>query len=297
MSANRSVQAAQRRRTGPPDAGIPGRGPQPSINSAQMFANQAKPGQGPSMPTGRMAGQQAALQQQQHQQQAYQQGQKQKEGISSVSKMTVPQAITLITLRLGAIESKLINMPETHSVSSMDENFDIDSGTVQTIMSRLESLEKRSASSNGTVSTPELNLLKQQFETIKQAVVQSKGATTSLVKENVSFKTQVENLRKELTETKELLAALQNLTMDNSQKILELSVNDNVEYMNAFIEQPLDEFTDELTDELTDKLNNFSESNAEFTHLKDLEETYEQNEIEIVGADLKQLIESELNTN
>ena len=291
MSANRSVQAAQRRRTGPPDAGIPGRGPQPSINSAQMFANQAKPGQGPSMPTGRMAGQQAALQQQQQQQQqAYQQKQQQKEGLSSVSKMTVPQAITLITLRLGAIESKLINTPESHSVS-MDEKLDIDSGIVQTIMSRLESLEKRSSSSNGTVSTPELNLLKQQFETVKQAVVQSKGATTSLVKENVLLKTQVENLRKELTETKELLAALQNLTMDNSQKILELSVNDNVEYMNAFSEQPLGEFTDDLTDELTD----LNESNVEFTHLEDLEETYDPNEI--VGADLKQLIESELNTN
>jgi hypothetical protein len=70
MSSNRSVQAAQRRRAGPTsEPGIPGRGPQPSINSAQMFANQARPGQGPSMPTGRLAGQQAAMQQQQMQQQ------------------------------------------------------------------------------------------------------------------------------------------------------------------------------------------------------------------------------------
>ena len=75
MSANRSVQAAQRRRAGPTNSepGIPGRGPQPSINSAQMFANQARPGQGPSMPTGRLAGQQAAMQQQQMQQQRMQQ--------------------------------------------------------------------------------------------------------------------------------------------------------------------------------------------------------------------------------
>ena len=65
MSANRSVQAAQRRRAAPQDGGMPGRGPQPSINSAQMFANQAKPGQGPNIPNGRLAGQQAAMQQKQ----------------------------------------------------------------------------------------------------------------------------------------------------------------------------------------------------------------------------------------
>lgn len=77
MSANRSVQAAQRRRAGPTNAepAIPGRGPQPSINSAQMFANQSRTGSGPYIPTGRLAGQQAAMQQQQMQQQTYQQNQ------------------------------------------------------------------------------------------------------------------------------------------------------------------------------------------------------------------------------
>jgi hypothetical protein len=280
MSANRSVQAAQRRRTGPPDAGIPGRSPQPSINSAQLFANQARPGSGPNIPTGRLAGQQAAMQQQQYQQQGQGQGQgQQKSGLSSVSKMTIPQAITLITLRLGAIETKLINMPELYNINNMDDISDVDSGIVQSIMSRLDSLEQRSTSTSGTVSTPELNLLKQQFETVKQAVVQSKGTTTSLVKENVSLKTQIDNLRKELMETKELLSNLQTLTMDNSQKILEFSVNDNCEYISAFNEQTLDEntFSSDINDEFTD-----------------LQNTSEQNEI--VGADLKLLIESELNT-
>ena len=37
MSANRSVQAAQRRQTKTPDPPMPGRGPQPSIGSSQMF--------------------------------------------------------------------------------------------------------------------------------------------------------------------------------------------------------------------------------------------------------------------
>jgi hypothetical protein len=278
MSANRSVQAAQRRRAGPPDGGMPGKGPQPSINSAQMFANQARPGQGPSMPTGRLAGQQAAMQQKQMQQQMQQQGQE-KEGLSSVTKMSIPQAITLITLRLGMIETKLQHMPEG-GISMSEGGFStgIDPGVFESIMSRLDALENKPATTNvatSSVSNSELGLLKQQFETVKQAVIQQKGTSTGLVKENVALKTQLENLRKELTETKELLTALQNLTMDNSQKILNLSMG--------------------ITDDFEEQEDNqLLSSNDGFTNLEDLEDLDDDNN-ETIGTDLKQLIESELN--
>jgi hypothetical protein len=283
MSANRSVQAAQRRRAGPTNGepGIPGRGPQPSINSAQMFANQARPGQGPSMPTGRLAGQQAAMQQQQMQQQL---GKGQPiDKLSSVSKMTLPQAITLITLRLGALESKMINSGDGEGMS-FDGESGIDSGFLQSIMSRLESIESRQVSTSGSVSSPELNLLKQQFESVKQAVVQSKNAAVSLSKENISLKTQIENLKKELSETKELIAALQNVTMDNSKKILDLTMGNVVEYTDNLNSTDIGSFTI-----LQDGMNV-----GNFTDLQDLQDDSEQNEI--IGTDLKQLIESELNT-
>ena len=286
MSANRSVQAAQRRRAGPTNSepGIPGRGPQPSINSAQMFANQARPGQGPSIPTGRLAGQQAAMQQQQMQQQQQQQSQgQQSQGqqntkLSSVTKMTIPQAITLITLRLGVLESKLTNMTEGgHNLNLYGES-EIDTGFLQSIMERLETIEKRPVSTTGSIS-PELNIIKQQFETVKQAAVQSKTSTVNLAKENVALKTQLENLRKELTETKELVTVLQNLAMDNSKKILDLSIGKSIEYECDFNESnmvDLGEGTETL---------NFNE----------LQKYIEQNEI--IETDLKQLIESELNNN
>jgi len=285
MSANRSVQAAQRRRAGPTNSepGIPGRGPQPSINSAQMFANQARPGSGPNMPTGRLAGQQAAMQQQQMQQQS--QGQR-NDKLSSVSKMTLPQAITLITLRLGVVESKLMHMPEGSHGNSFDGESGIDAGFLQSIMTRLETLEKRQVAVSGSVSSPELNVLKQQFETIKQAAVQSKTSTVNLAKENIALKTQLENLRKELTETKELVAALQNLTMDNSQKILDLSMGTTMEYEGDFTNLQNDSNMEQLGDGMT---------NNDFTELDDLQDDNEQNEI--IGTDLKQLIESELNTS
>ena len=67
MSANRSVQAAQRRQTKTPDPPPPGRGPQPSISSSQMFAAGANQRMGPGsgQVSGRLAGQQAALSQKQ----------------------------------------------------------------------------------------------------------------------------------------------------------------------------------------------------------------------------------------
>ena len=228
MSANRSVQAAQRRRAGPQDGGMPGRGPHPSINSAQMFANQARPGQGPNMPTGRLAGQQAAMQQKQMQQQSQQKA----DGLSGVSKMTIAQAITLITLRLGAVETKIMEIEHespshTLSFEGQENVVLIDKSVIQSITSRLESLEKSSSTvSTGSASGPEVTLLKQQFETVKQAVVQTKGATVTMVKDNKELKSQVDSLKKELTETRELMVALQNLTMDNSKKIMELSSGD-----------------------------------------------------------------------
>jgi hypothetical protein len=263
MSANRSVQAAQRRRAGPTDAGVgvPRKSPQPSINSSQMFAGQT-PGRS-----------------QQQQQVPIQQKQEQPEKLSTVSKMTIPQAITLITLRLGAVESKLLNMPEMHSINSnsTDNSSDNNSENMKTIMLRLESLEKRS----GTGITPELNLLKQQFEVIKQSVVQTKGSSATLIKENVSLKTQIENLRKELVETKELLSTLQNLTINNSQQILDLSKDVYPENFNG---------DEGIVDELTDM--DYTNLDNECTNLHD-----ENESSEIVGNNLKQIIESELNTS
>jgi hypothetical protein len=273
MSANRSIQAAQRRRAGPTsEPGIPGRSPQPSINSAQLFSNQARSGQGPNIPVGRLAGQQVEQQQQKQQNQKT-------EGLSSVSKITIAQAITLITLRLGVVETKLMNLSGLHEDRSQQQSVSMDgqdmvlmdNAVLQSITSRLESLEKRS--STGSTSGPEMNLLKQQFETVKQSVVQTK---TTFVKENKDLKTQVDALKNELSETKELLAALQNLTMDNSQKIMDLSVSMPDEF--AF-----------------DSNQNFDETMDQSVDITVLNDHSEQNEI--VGTNLKEMIESEINAS
>ena len=272
MSANRSVQAAQRRRAGPPEPAAPGRGPQPSINSSQMFAagqQQQRMGPGSGQVSGRLAGQQAALSQKQMMEQQQQQ-QPAPSGLSGINKMTLAQAITLITLRLGKVESQLLNGPPSSFTSEEDgDNIIVDKQVIQSLISRIDALEKKPAT-GAPASNQDIALLKQQFETIKPIVVQSKNTGAAL-------KQQIESLKTELAETKELVAALQNLTMDNSTKILALN-SVFTQDGNMFSEDSLEQdFSAE--DELVDDLNADAELVSE----------------EIVGTNLKELIEQEFN--
>ena len=266
MSQNRAVQAAQRRRAGGPEPAAPGRGPQPSINSSQMFAQGQQQGQGQIRPgtSGRLAGQQAQLQQQQMQQQMHQQMQEPKDqGLASVNRMTLAQAITLITLRLGKVETHLHEQDQSHFA-----NPGLDSGIIDVIMSRLEALESQgpSATSNAAsnVSSLEVSALKQNIEVLKTAVSQSKSTITVLTNEHRALKNEVEALKSEL-------AALQSMTMENNQQIMQLS----------------------LAVDLDPELNLEEASNGENDDSSNDDAT-NTNTSEIVGTDLKELIEKEL---
>jgi len=291
MSANRSVQAAQRRRAGPPEPQAPGRpGPQPSINSAQMFANQARPGPGPNIPPGRLAG----MQQQQMQQQQMQ-SQQMQQTIGSVNKMTLPQAITLITLRLGALETKMMGGESNFTRSEDNESTGlIDTGVIESIMERVEELEKRPISSNTTTSTvsqPDILLLKQQFETVKSSVIQSKNISTTIVKENKDLKIQIETLRNELQETKELVNVLQQMVLDNSQKITNLSLNTNYENDNI-----LDEYNENLNDtniEIENIVYCIEENDVQHDG-NDYDNDDYNGQNQIIGNNLKEMIENEM---
>jgi hypothetical protein len=275
MSANRSVQAAQRRRAGPPEPTTPGRGPQPSINSSQMFASNANQRMGPGsgQVSGRLAGQQAALSQKQMMEQQKAQMANPSEAIGSINKMTIAQAITLITLRLGKVETQLLNGTTNMSTGDDDEHVLVDKTLIHSLINRIDALEKRPASnatSNAT-SNQDILLLKQQFETIKPIVIQSKNSLPAL-------KQQVDTLKTDLNETKELLNALQNLTMDNSNKILAFNsvFNNDTTFFDETLETDLEPTQED------DTL---------------LEYDTDLNSSEIIGTNLKELIEQEFNTD
>jgi hypothetical protein len=137
-------------------------------------------------------------------------------------------------------------------------------------MSRLESLEKRpSAGSTGGTSSTEVTLLKQQFEAIKPSIAQNTKTTTALTKEQKEHKLLVDALKTELVETKELLAALQAMSMDNSQKIFELMSGEQL-LIDGNVDEDLE--VDEVESEDVDG-----------------------EELVISGNSLKGLIEQELN--
>lgn len=302
MSQNRAVQAAQRRRAGGPEPAAPGRGPQPSINSSQMFSGQQQQQQQQQIrpgTTGRLAGQQAQLQQQQQQQQMQN---AQLTGDNGVSKITIAQAITLITLRLGKAELQLYELAHQVASNGSDQGFGgqgfssqgsnegsnegmenmvlIDKNLIDSIMSRLESLEKRSPSNNAvgigssTGSSADITLLKQQFEAIKPSIANNTKATTALTKEQKEHKVLVDALRFEMANTKDLLAALQTMSMDNSQKIFEIMSGEEVHQ------------EDEEED---------NDSGVHFSDVTAVVDGESEEELEITGTSLKGLIEQELN--
>ena len=279
MSANRSVQAAQRRQTKTPDPPMPGRGPQPSIGSSQMFAaGQQQQQQRPI--SGRLAGQHSAAmsQQQQQQQQQMSQQQSSASAIGGINKMTIAQAITLITLRLGKIETQLLEGPSSfnHAIDGDEDHILVDKSVIQSLISRIDALEKKptfSASASPS-SNQDIALLKQQFETIKPIVVQSKQTSTAL-------KQQFESLKTELSETKDLVVTLQNLTMDNSTKILAFNSIFNTDASdNAFFDVPgQDQDLDLDQDQDLDQ---------------DLDQELDADQ-ELIGTNLKEIIENEFN--
>jgi len=276
MSANRSVQAAQRRRAGPPETAPPGRGPQPSINSSQMFAAgaQQRMGPGSGQVSGRLAGQQAALSQKQMmEQQKAQLSSNSSEALGSINKMTIAQAITLITLRLGKVETQLINGPTSSGLED-DNHVLVDKTLIHSLISRIDALEKQPATAASANSNQDIMLLKQQFETIKPIVIQSKNSLPAL-------KQQVDALKTDLNETKELLTALQNLTMDNSNKIL--AFNSVFNNDSTFLDDNLENDVEQDFQQEVDTVENDTSLDPDL------------NSNEIMGTNLKDLIEQEFN--
>ena len=127
----------------------------------------------------------------------------------------------------------------------------------------------------------QLRITAKQFETIKPAIAQNTKANNTLTKEQKEHKQQIDSLKAEMNETKDLLAALQTLSMDNSQKIFTMmsggeDINDNDDY----------NINDNINDGsiITDIDNNLND---------DTDANIVDNEV--IGTDLKGLIEQELN--
>ena len=153
-----------------------------------------------------------------------------------------------------------------------------DSGIIDVIMSRLDALESHGSiqnqnhnlvtNSNNANSSLEVTALKQNIDVLKTAISQSKSSFTALSNEHKTLKQEVETLKAEL-------ASLQGLTMENNQQLMKLSLAVDLD-SDADLNLEEDEL-EELSNDDNDNDN-----------------TLDNNDNEIVGTDLKDLIEKEL---
>lgn len=218
MSSSRSVAAAQKRRAGPPDPPQPHRGPQTSISSSQAF-QPVRPGT-----SGRLAGQHASLQQQQ-----MQQAKQEQNTATSSSKMSVPQAITLITLRLGRLESQLQNLDLQNLVQNESGNTN---PILETILERLSLLEQKSL---------ETAALKQQMEIFKPALVSLKNMSS---KDSKEMKVSIDSMKNEIELTKAMVQDLRSFVTNDGEE----DIGDDVRHdVNADVN---DDLKEEVRDEV-----------------------------------------------
>jgi len=228
------------------------RTPQPSIRSSQAFAPQ------PTREQTQYQQMNAKKQLQQQQKDYQEENDKLSQG--GTTKITVAQAITLITLRLGSIETKLMN-GEFGLVSNTNEN--IDSETLINVSNRLDALESKINSSSSSD-------YKQQIDSLTQAFIQSKNFSNTLMKENKELKTQLANLKKEMTDVKQLIENVKNLATSNENKIFQM--------LNVSTDFQLDENfnSDEQNELKTDNETDFNLSDSEHSILEtDIRQTLE----------------------
>ena len=276
-SSARSNAAAKNRRAGGADA-------QPQNGPGQQRANLA-PGQQQQRPNS-MQGQQQqrpnSMQSQQQQQQRPNnpmQGQQQHPpgifvGQQNIpAKMTIGDAIGLITIRLGRVENAVADIQA--DMPSVDEEGNyvehnhnpnariIDESVFNSIVSRIEKIE------TAPKSTP---------------IVQT-TFTSSPIYDNkfTQLTAQIDGLKSEIGQVKDLMLQLQSFTMETNKKLSTIAFNEEVKLQSTQQDNNIDASNFSPIDQIS------TESEGEFNNL-----------IEVVGGqnvvDMKELIQQELAT-
>ena len=150
MSSSRSIAAARSRRAGESQPPVSGGRPVTSIASHSFVPQQQMPPQPPN----NVRVSKTPIQQQQQQM---------PQGASPFTKLSISDAIGLVTLRLGRVEQFIIDFengeieghhPNSGGGSSIPENSKIvDNSVLTTIVNRLDALEKKEGSGNVNASS------------------------------------------------------------------------------------------------------------------------------------------------
>jgi hypothetical protein len=294
MSSSRSIAAARARRAGEAAPPVSGNRPGTSIGSHAAFAPQP-PGYQPNVRTSRTAQPppQAQYQQQQYKQQQYQQQQPQQPSNSlPFSKLSISDAVGLITLRLGRVEQFMIElqhdsqMNDGNGNSSIPENSRIiDNSVLTSMINRLDSLEKREPS-QAVSSGPSVN-----SEEFTKLVEDVKNLNNEVVKHNLTLAKHTEQMFRVERDTVETRDMLKTLMLKFDMFVNETNTRfGDYEYALGELEKniPVPPVTEENNSTI------LTEDTGNQENSTNLDESLPEDNASIMSVDLKNIIKQEL---
>jgi len=276
--SSRSLAAARAKRAGENAPPVSGNRPGTSIGSHAAFV--------PQQPLNVRVSRQPQMQPQYNQQ--VQQQPQQQPSTLPFSKLSISDAIGLITLRLGRIEQWVIenenendnaNDEGKNQQNRLSENFNsIDSSILTSIVNRLESIEKKE---NGTINNENITNLLEDVNKLSQQITKSDN---EISKYNLILNKHTEQLFKferELIETKDILK-----TFMMKYDIFTQETNDkfsDYECAISDLEKSIQPSGDIINESITENKPSDIEDND-----------HENNDNFIMSVDLKKIIKQEL---
>ena len=290
--SSRSLAAARSRRAGENAPPVSGNRPITSIGSQAAFTQQMPQNISYNMPpppnnvrTARAIQQQPPVKQPPQQyQQFYDKQQPQPQNGLPFSKLSISDAIGLITLRLGRVEQWIIETDhdeenrETNETDNIPTNHRvIDNSVLTSIINRLDSLEKNGTSLGSSEEVKKLN--EEVRDQIKRIGDDVSKHTIELAKNTE----QVFRFNRELTETKDILKSFMVkydlFAMETTQTFADYEVALSELEKRQSIEQLEETLVEESLEE------------KDGTNINDIDEV---NNV-IMSVDLKNMIKQELN--
>ena len=198
---------------------------------------------------------------------------------TTMPKLSISDAIALITLRLGKVETIVSNYQNEDLNVQVDPNGQtiqhakmIDDSVFKSIVSRLDILEKNQKvlmeNQTSIANTVKTIASSKNGQTVVKDISEEK---LSIVKEDI------ECLKSELRENNESIFNLQNMVQEVSQKIVEISLTLNSDEIGDLVDGTMiDSVEQDALDESVDE---------------------EPHEDAIVQLDLKEFIQNELNAD
>ena len=227
--SSRSLAAARARRAGDAAPPVSGNRPGTSVGSAAAFSNMPPP---PG--NVRVASRQPQQQQQQQQRpqsaafQQIQQQQQQSQNGLPFTKLSISDAIGLITLRLGRVEQWVIETEhenEDKNDSSPSGNA-VDNSVLVSLLNRLETVEKREPTSTqivASVSSDEVKKLTSELGSLNERYTKFCDEANKQTLTIAKHTEQLFRFERELVETKDILKTFMlkydNFVQESNEKL------------------------------------------------------------------------------